>query len=485
MATLGELVAHAGLRPLMPEVAERARLEPVHGVCAFDAMSSDEPMSARIVYIRARVWTSLDALAETADALRSAGAVAVLVDDDDRLLPSEFVTACVERALPVLLLPKGVPLERIASGQAHPTAATAIRETVDGFAADSSIKVWLVLQGCVLGSSATDLDLVGKIVARVPETVRGGSNPPAAIHAVLPESGIDLALANPERTQLHPGRFAQLVGDLDTQIKSVEVARSARRESEDALIRELLEAKVASAALEPWARSLGLIPGARVRAVAVVIPTSGTENKLVTALRDLGLHTGGTSVCGKHGNGAYALIIMEDTTTGNATDFDQNLAVLRGLFAHRYGHELSIGTSSCLVGSGDDLVRGLINARHLADRHARSTAPAAPKIALPAPLSTTLLAADPAMAQSLHRVLLQPVLTYDETKGSHYLETLRTFLALDCQWAATANELGIHINTLRYRLTRIERLTGRGIQSMADRVDFYLALSLRESQRRE
>ena len=30
--------------------------------------------------------------------------------------------------------------------------------------------------------------------------------------------------------------------------------------------------------------------------------------------------------------------------------------------------------------------------------------------------------------------------------------------------------------TLRYRVERIERLTGRGLSSSADRVDFFLAL---------
>ena len=217
-----------------------------------------------------------------------------------------------------------------------------------------------------------------------------------------------------------------------------------------------------------------------MRALSVVIPDPASADDLVTALRDLGLRTGGTSVCGSHGDGAYALITMGDVTSGTAEDFDQHLDLLQELFAHRHGHELSIGTSSSVVESGDDLVRGLINARHMADRHARSTGSTSPKITLPAPLSTTLFAANPSAADTLNRALLQPVIAYDEAKGSRYLETLRTFLALDGQWAATAGELGIHINTLRYRLSRIERLTGRGVQSMADRVDFYLALSLRE-----
>jgi sugar diacid utilization regulator len=34
----------------------------------------------------------------------------------------------------------------------------------------------------------------------------------------------------------------------------------------------------------------------------------------------------------------------------------------------------------------------------------------------------------------------------------------------------------VHVNTLRHRLARVERLTGRSLSSMEDRVDFFIAL---------
>jgi DNA-binding PucR family transcriptional regulator len=46
-------------------------------------------------------------------------------------------------------------------------------------------------------------------------------------------------------------------------------------------------------------------------------------------------------------------------------------------------------------------------------------------------------------------------------------------------WSVAAAKLGIHVNTLRYRLARIEKHTGRDLDSMADRADFYLALRSR------
>ena len=34
----------------------------------------------------------------------------------------------------------------------------------------------------------------------------------------------------------------------------------------------------------------------------------------------------------------------------------------------------------------------------------------------------------------------------------------------------------VHVNTVRYRISRVEALTGRDLSALADRVDFFLAL---------
>lgn len=60
-------------------------------------------------------------------------------------------------------------------------------------------------------------------------------------------------------------------------------------------------------------------------------------------------------------------------------------------------------------------------------------------------------------------------------------ETLRTLFAADGQRGPTATELGIHRNTLRDRVTRIERLTGRSLADPDDRAELWIALRLEES----
>lgn len=125
---------------------------------------------------------------------------------------------------------------------------------------------------------------------------------------------------------------------------------------------------------------------------------------------------------------------------------------------------------------------GTDHARQMAERQSRAQEPGGSAITLAVPLAATLLAGgDPERAHALHESVLGPVLAYDQGKDASYLSTLTTFFALDCHSGATANELGIHINTLRYRLSRIEKLTGRSLASTADRTDYYLALCVGEA----
>jgi hypothetical protein len=68
---------------------------------------------------------------------------------------------------------------------------------------------------------------------------------------------------------------------------------------------------------------------------------------------------------------------------------------------------------------------------------------------------------------------------YDSAHRSDLIPTLRTFLECSGSWTRAAELLHVHVNTLRYRIARIEELTGRDLSTLADRVDLFLALQLR------
>jgi sugar diacid utilization regulator len=55
--------------------------------------------------------------------------------------------------------------------------------------------------------------------------------------------------------------------------------------------------------------------------------------------------------------------------------------------------------------------------------------------------------------------LLQPVVDHDEAAGGALIETLSTFIECQAQIRATACQLGVHENTVRYRLHRIREIS--------------------------
>lgn len=123
----------------------------------------------------------------------------------------------------------------------------------------------------------------------------------------------------------------------------------------------------------------------------------------------------------------------------------------------------------------DDLPRA-VNAARLAARLAG--AGGGGRVARYERLGTheVLLTVDSEIAGAFGELVLGPLAGHDERHGTRLVATLREFLDRDCAYQATAEALGIHVNTLRYRLATIEQLTGRDLRRMADRVDFFLAL---------
>ncbi|WBB62203.1 PucR family transcriptional regulator ligand-binding domain-containing protein [Streptomyces sp. WMMC500] len=75
--------------------------------------------------------------------------------------------------------------------------------------------------------------------------------------------------------------------------------------------------------------------------------------------------------------------------------------------------------------------------------------------------------------------LLDPLRAYDHRHRAGLVETLEAFLDCDGSWTRCAARLHLHVNTLRYRVGRIEQLTGRDLARLEDKLDFFLALRMR------
>jgi PucR family transcriptional regulator, purine catabolism regulatory protein len=64
--------------------------------------------------------------------------------------------------------------------------------------------------------------------------------------------------------------------------------------------------------------------------------------------------------------------------------------------------------------------------------------------------------------------------------GDELIRSLEAFIEQNGQWERAARELYCHRHTLRYRIRRVEQLTGRDLSVARDRIEFWLALRARE-----
>lgn len=73
--------------------------------------------------------------------------------------------------------------------------------------------------------------------------------------------------------------------------------------------------------------------------------------------------------------------------------------------------------------------------------------------------------------------VIGPVLDYDRKRGTSLIDSLRAYLRADCNLKQAAKKLFVHHKTMRYRLDRIQELTGLDLHVHEDR--FHVDLALR------
>ncbi|GAB3459229.1 PucR family transcriptional regulator ligand-binding domain-containing protein [Streptomonospora sediminis] len=173
-------------------------------------------------------------------------------------------------------------------------------------------------------------------------------------------------------------------------------------------------------------------------------------------------------------------------TAGEAADAGGGAEELRAELARRAAllepglgeHRLALGVSAAVPGIAAlrGAAREAEHARRLAElRGGRSQVAAGTEL----DSHELLLAAVPEEVRTSYRDrLLGPLIDYDSTHRSDLVATLDRFLLYSGSWQRCATEMHVHVNTLRYRIGRVEELTGRDLSSLETRVDFYLALKL-------
>ncbi|MGH3086159.1 MAG: helix-turn-helix domain-containing protein [Rubrobacteraceae bacterium] len=82
------------------------------------------------------------------------------------------------------------------------------------------------------------------------------------------------------------------------------------------------------------------------------------------------------------------------------------------------------------------------------------------------------------------RGFIEPVGSYDLEHGSDLVHTLRVFFAANANASEAADRLFLHRNSLRYRLERIEELTGLDLKDHRCRLALQLGLLAIEGEER-
>ncbi|MFJ6350015.1 PucR family transcriptional regulator [Streptomyces sp. NPDC092046] len=92
----------------------------------------------------------------------------------------------------------------------------------------------------------------------------------------------------------------------------------------------------------------------------------------------------------------------------------------------------------------------------------------------------SLVAGIPAAVREVYRTtVLGPLLGPGRASHATLLKTLEVFLAHNCSWARTAEALHLHVNTVHYRIERVEALTGRDLSRLDHKLDLRAALLCR------
>ncbi|MFI5779446.1 helix-turn-helix domain-containing protein [Nocardia sp. NPDC051570] len=426
--------------------------------------------------------------------LAHAGAVAVAAGRSlHGHVPDDVIAACRRHDLPLLEAPQSLPFSRIIEHLAARGAETRLRRVKSGlarqrrllaavaegrdaqqllaeFARDGDVSVWLLtatgmpiagtaplsedridaLIGSAVAASRLPLTLpdgytvwpvggrlgdrislwylVIRDIARDDEPDESGSDVAAIaeLYRMRQRERLRLRWDGPDRAHPDPMRDDSIAVVIDTVLasNSVEVQRNSRDESSPALGPEELRVLVHD-----------VLPGARTemdRDGRVVAWTTGTEQEIAAVLR-------------RH------LDRLRPALRG---------ARLRvGVSAGRVGESASGTVASAVAaacGAGDEPVR-----IRIAD------------VDSAVGLLTTI--PDDLQQRFAERVL-GPVVDYDRRTGAGLLHTLEIFLGCAGSWRQAADRMHLHLNTVRYRIGRVEELTGRDLARLDDRLDLYLAV---------
>ncbi len=503
---LRDLLARPELRLRLLHGDDDALDRPLRGVCTTDLLDPGRYLSPGDLVVSGLVWRTGPADSEVfVAALARAGAAALAAGEAVfHDVPDDVVDACRRHGVPLLAVPEevafgavtGLVVGRVsaARGDRLATSLGRQRRLLAAVAGGLGLDELVARVSAEAGSTGRVLTASGRVVA-------GPPLPPDELDAVV------AAFLGGGRTGA--GRLLAPVGRpaeprLTSWCVAVDTAAAGAPGGEDPA--DAAADLCAFAALDRTRRAEGrrAVLGIADDAVAL-LASGGPRSETAALLRSAGLDTAAPLVvvvaraAPPHGSGTAravladalggpgAVAVHEDAAVALLPDgpgVADLLAALRRLAPglppdrDRPGPGLAVGVGP--PAGLDALAGALQEARNAcglaADRAERVAVVTATEVTS----HVGLLAAVPEhVRRAFADRALAPVLAHDARAGTGLLATLEAFLDCDGSWSRTAARLHLHVNSVRYRIARVEELTGRDLGTLRDRVDLLLALAVR------
>ncbi|WP_214322271.1 PucR family transcriptional regulator [Nonomuraea sediminis] len=419
--------------------------------------------------------------------------------------PADLIDACADAGLPLLTLPVSVPFSQVTEhvlralivelgspprqkyGSRRRLASTLVEggsltKLVTAVAGELDVPCWVL--------SPTGRVIVGSQPLAEPERRRLAHTFLTARHLPAMVSGLSvfpISRGAPHRIANWFLAYAGEQAQGDNEDLVVELAALVALERSRLEAAQRIERRVLDQLLELLESGDAALPGVVSRLHTLHVETE--HGLLAVALHAVDGDVGCAVldellrplapgvVTSAPGGEAIALVPLAGNTADELTQH-----VMRGARTLEAGlgeDRITLGVSS--VTTGPAALSGVIEeARHARTLAALSGERVSVITGDDVSSHRTLLTAIPAeLRRSFRARLLGPLEAYDAANQTDLLETLQAFLEESGSWSATAERLHVHVNTLRYRLRRIEELTGRSLTSWDERVDFMLALRMR------
>ncbi|MGV9773844.1 PucR family transcriptional regulator [Streptosporangium sp. NPDC003464] len=422
-------------------------------------------------------------------------------------LPADLVEACLRHRMPLFHVPETLSfaevtehiVRRLSTGRASDMTAVLDRHRrlVSGVTAGAGLDPVLHMLGHDLGMPCWVLTPVGRVVAgsrplsqstarslargfltvrRTPYTLRGAER-----YSVFPVDEqttprvADWFLAFEGAFGDWSEERRALAGELAAVVALERARLDDRLSPEGRIAQELIQSVVSDGRLSdllPRLQVTGLVSERGFVAVATTSHGGLRPGELRVVVKEILNRACASPAVGVVGEEVIALIpAPESDITAEVREAVHALAP--GLGASR----LAVGVSGIAPLEG---LRGAVEEARHARRMAEGQAERGAVVGHDE-LAThvLLLASVPDDVRHMFRVrLLDPLRDYDQVHRADLVRTLEAFLLVSGSWTKCAEILHVHVNTLRYRIQRIQDLTGRNLSRLEDRVDFFLALRL-------